>query len=59
MPLKQRHNLIRPIKKAKFSYRHVRKLGFNVSKELWKNCNDSSIRKLGFEDLNIAKINHF
>jgi hypothetical protein len=38
---------MRPIKKASFKRCHVRRLGYPVSKHLWKGCGDARPRNKG------------
>jgi len=45
--LKERHTIIRPIKKAGFTYSESRNLGFNISKKLWRTCLNENPRNLG------------
>ena len=46
-PLKSRHNIVRPLRKANFSRTEIRKLGFPVGKKLWKNCENANERNIG------------
>jgi hypothetical protein len=44
---------MRPLKKAAFRYSQVRRLGFPVSRPMWRGCLNSNERDLGnLEDLN-------
>ena len=42
-----RHYIIRPFRNAGLTYNEVRKLGFKVSYDLWKNCLNEEERNLG------------
>jgi len=45
--LKERHNIIRPLKNANFKRDEVKRLGFNVSNNLWRTCNNKEKRNKG------------
>ena len=45
--LKERHNIIRPLRKANLKRSDVKSLGFNVSKHLWRTYYNKKKRNLG------------
>jgi hypothetical protein len=47
MKLKEKHNFIRPLRKAGFSRAEVNELGFNCGKLMWTKCLNERKRNLG------------
>jgi len=45
--LKNRHNLVRPLREAGFTLKEVREHGISVSSRLWKTCLNDRPRNLG------------
>lgn len=45
--LKERHNFVRPLRKAGLTHKEVLNLGFGVSDNLWKSCLNEEERNLG------------
>jgi hypothetical protein len=45
--LKKRHNLMRPLRNAKFKRAQIRRMGYPVSKNLWRTCINPEKRNLG------------
>jgi len=45
--LKNRHNLVRPLREAGFTMKEVREFGTKVSAKLWKSCLNDTPRNLG------------
>ncbi len=39
--------VIRPLKMSGLTFKNVRKLGYNVSRDLWKTCSDMNQRNGG------------
>ena len=45
--LKERHSLVRPLKNACFKLKEVKRLGFSITKKLWRTCHNTLKRNLG------------
>jgi len=45
--LKKRHHIMRPLRNARFKYSEIRRLGFKVSRPLWRSCTNIRERNLG------------
>jgi hypothetical protein len=44
---KKRHHIMRSLKKANLNFAEVRRLGYPVSRHLWRQCGNRSERNLG------------
>lgn len=46
--LKDRHKIVRPIKKTNIKYETIKKCGYPITKRLWKTCINKNERNRGF-----------
>lgn len=54
--MKERHNLIRPLRNGGLSFEEVRELGFKVSKHLWHKSLENVKRNIGIKPNNYLQL---